>query len=69
MLDAGLKKADYFWILCSDHSAAVNTWCVFAYPDRGDKASILRSQQRYKWILKAAAVDYSEVEIWEVAAH
>lgn len=69
LLDAGLKEVNYFWIPCTDYSPTSEAWCVYAYPDRGvknGKEKILNSHRRYERILKAADLDWSGGEIWEI---
>lgn len=69
LLEAGLKEVNYFWIPCTDYSPTTDAWCVYAYSDRGvknGKEKILNSQRRYKRILNAAGLDWSQVEIWQI---
>ena len=69
LLGTGLKEVNYFWIPCTDYTPTQEAWCVYAYSDRGvdnGKEKILNSKRRYKRILKAAGLDWSEMEIWEV---
>ena len=68
-LDAGLKEVNYFWIPCTDYTPSIEAWCVYAYPDRGiqnGKEKILNSRRRYKRILRAAGLDYSEMDVWQI---
>lgn len=69
LLGAGLKEVNYFWIPCTDYTPSIEAWCVYAYPDRGiqnGKEKILNSRRRYKRILRAAGLDYSEMDVWQI---
>ncbi|MFK7980976.1 MAG: hypothetical protein AB8G86_13405 [Saprospiraceae bacterium] len=64
--EAGCPGCGYFWIPCSNWQEQQDLWCVFAYNDRNNKASIKKSEGNYQYKLRVAGLEVGELAIWKV---